>query len=80
VAGAEQPGHGARGAVGQEDEHGVARQQDRRGHGQPAELRRAEVPDDRRVGQHVQRLGGQRPQGRDGEAEDLAIQVLHGHA
>ena len=32
-----------------------------------------EVADDRRVDEHVERFGGERPERRDGQAEDLAI-------
>jgi hypothetical protein len=31
------------------------------------------MADDRRVCEHVERLGGERPEGRKGEPEDLAV-------
>ena len=37
------------------------------------ELGRAEVADDRRVDEHVERLGGQRAERGHGEVEDLAV-------
>ena len=37
------------------------------------ELRAAEVADDRRVDEDVERLGGERAERRHGEAEDLAV-------
>ena len=45
----------------------------RRGERQRRELRRAEVADDRGVDEQVQRLGGERAEGGQREAQDLAV-------
>ena len=37
------------------------------------ELRAAQVPDDRRVDEHVQRLRGERAEGRKSQPEDLPV-------
>ena len=58
-------------AVGEEVEDRERRREHRRGDRERRELRRPEVPDDRRVDEHVQRLGGQRAERGDGEREDL---------
>jgi hypothetical protein len=47
--------------------------QQRRGERERGELRRAEMADDRRVGEQVQRLGGERAERRQREAQDLAV-------
>ena len=49
------------------------RAEDRRGERERGELRRAEVADDRGVDEQVQRLGGQRAEGGQREAQDLAV-------
>jgi hypothetical protein len=60
-------------AVGEEVEDreggGEHRRRDREG----GELRRPEVPDDRGVDEHVQRLGGERAERGHGEGEDPAV-------
>ena len=73
VAGPEQPRHRGGRPVRQEDEDRVAGDQDRRGDGEPGQLRRAEVADDRGVGQHVHRLGDERAQRRHRQPEDLPV-------
>ena len=73
VAGAEQPGHRGRRPVRQEDEDRVAGDQDRRRDREPGQLRGAEVADDRGVGQHVDRLGDERPERRHRQPEDLPV-------
>ena len=80
VAGPEQAGHRRRGAVGQEDEDGVADQQDAAGDGQPGQRLGPEVAHHGGVGQDVERLGRQRGEGGDGEPEDLAVDGAHGGA
>jgi len=60
-------------AVGQEVEDREGGGEDRRGDRQRRELRRAEVPDDRRVDEQVQRLGRERAERRQGEPQDLAV-------
>jgi hypothetical protein len=73
VTGPEQAGDGRRGAVGQEDEQRVADQQDAAGDGQPGELVGPEVAHHRGVGEDVERLGDQRTQRGQREAEDLLV-------
>ena len=75
VAGADEPGDRAGRPVGEEDEHGVAGEQDRRCDSQSTQLRCAEMADDGGVGEQVQRLGDQRPEGGNGESEDLPIEL-----
>ena len=59
--------------VGQEDAERDERREHGRGERQRRELRRAEVADDRGVDQQVQRLGGQRAERGQREAQDLAV-------
>jgi hypothetical protein len=70
--------------VGEEVAQRDDRAEDAPGQGERRELRRAEVADDRRVGQEVERLGGQRAQRGDREPQDLAVDggaALHrGHS
>ena len=73
LARAVQPRHLRGRAVGEEVEDGEGGAQHARRDRQRRELRRAEVADDRRVDEHVQRLGGERAERRDGEPEDLAV-------
>ena len=78
VARPHQPRHRGGGAVGEEDEHRVAEQQDAAGHGQPGQGVGAQDPThDGGVGQHVERFGHQRTEGRDGQAQDLAVERSH---
>ena len=52
------------------------REHGREHHGRDAErreLRAAEMADDRGVGEHVERLGGERAQREPGEPQDLAV-------
>ena len=72
-AGAGRPGDGRRRAVGQEVEQAEGGREHRAGHRQAAQLGGAQVPDDGGVGEDVERLGGQGPERRDGQAEDLAV-------
>ena len=72
VAGAEVPGDDARRAVGEEDEDAGARDEGGARDAEPGELGRAEVADDRGVGEQEERLGDEREEGRDREPEDLA--------
>ena len=67
-------------AVGEEDAQRDEVRQHRRGERQRRELRRAEMADDRGVDQQVQRLGGQRAQGGQREAQDLAVVGGAAHA
>jgi hypothetical protein len=71
--GAVQARHARRGAVGEEVEDRERRAHHGGGDGQRGELRRAEVADDRGVDEHVERLGGQRPERGHGQAQDLAV-------
>jgi hypothetical protein len=57
-----QPRHLRGGAVGEEVEDRDRARGQRSGDRERAELRRAEVPDDRRVDQDVERLCGERPE------------------
>ena len=59
--------------VGEEVEDRERAGEQRPGQGQRGELRRAQVPDDRRVHQDVQRLGRQRAQRGQRDAQDLAV-------
>ena len=72
VAGAEVAGDDARRAVGEEDEDAGGR--DERGARDPeaGELGRAEMADDRGVGEQEERLGDEGEEGRDRETDDLA--------
>jgi hypothetical protein len=72
-AGAVQPRDvGGRG-VGEEVAQCDDGRQQRSGERERRELRRAEMADDRRVGEQVQRLGGERAEGGKGQAQDLAV-------
>ena len=73
VAGAELAGHPGRRAVGQEVEHAERGGQHRSGDGQAGERPGPEMPDDRGVGQEVQRLGCERAEGGHRQAGDLAV-------
>ena len=79
VAGAEVTGHDRGRAVGQEVEDAERRGEHRAGDTEPAELMRAEVPDDRGVGEDVQRLGDQRAERRHRKPQDLPIPRIHPH-
>ena len=72
-AGAEQPSHGRRRAIRQEDEDRIAGEQHGRSRGDASELRCAEVADDGGVGEDVERFGGEREERRDRESEDLVV-------
>ena len=80
AARAVQPRHARGRPVGQEDAQRDEVRQHRRGQRQRRELRRAEMADDRGVDQQVQRLGGQRPEGGQREAQDLAVVGRAAHA
>ena len=75
-AGAEAAGDPLGRAVGEE----VAAGDDEAEHGggdrQPAELGRAEAPDDRRVDEHVQRLDGEAAERRDGQRDDPPVRAV----
>ena len=68
-----QPRHLRRHPVGQEVAQRRQRAEQRTGQRERRELRRAEVPDDRRVDQDVERLRGERAERGDGQPEDLAV-------
>ena len=78
VAGAEVTGDDARRAVGEEDEDAGAGDEGGARDSQPGELGRAEVADDRGVGEQEERLGDERQEGRDRKADDLAAVTLRG--
>jgi hypothetical protein len=59
--------------VGQEVEERERPGEQRRGDGERRELLRPEVPDHRRVGEQVERLGRERAERRQREPEDLAV-------
>ena len=80
LARAVQPRHARGRPVGQEDAQRDEVRQHRRGQRQRRELRRAEVADDRGVDQQVQRLGRERPEGGQREAQDLAVVGGAAHA
>ncbi len=73
VAGAEVAGHAGGGAVGEEDAQADRGLQDDRRDAEAGELGRAEVADDRGVGEQEDRLGDEGEEGRDREAQDLAV-------
>ena len=75
LPGADEPGHRRGGAVRQEDEERIGSEHDARGDRETAELRRAEVPDDRGVRENVEGLGDERAECRHGETEDLSIVI-----
>jgi hypothetical protein len=75
-------GHGRGAAVGEEDAQPDDRVEDRRSDGQAGQRRRAEVTDDRGVGQHHQGLTDQREKCWDRDPKDLPIsrrQADRGH-
>jgi hypothetical protein len=61
------------GRVGEEVAQRDDRRQQRGGERQRSKLWRAEVADDRRVGEQVQRLGGKRAERGQRKAQDLAV-------
>jgi hypothetical protein len=65
--------------VGEEDAEAEDRREQRRGERQRRQLRRAEVPDDRGVRQRWQRLGRERAESGDREAQDLAVELRAQH-
>ena len=73
VAGADVPGHGRGGAVGEEDAQADRGLEHRAGDAEAGQLRGAEVADEGGVGEQEERLGDQREEGRDGEAEDRTV-------
>ena len=79
VAGAEVTRHDCGGAVGQEVEDTERGGEHRAGDTEPAELMRAEMPDDRRIGEDVQGLGDQRAECRHREPQNLPIPRIHPH-
>ena len=79
VAGAEVAGDAAGGAVGEEHAQPHDGLEHDGGDAEPGELRRTEVADDRGVGEQEQRLGHQRQEGGERQAQDLAVErVRHG--
>jgi hypothetical protein len=68
LAGTVEARHAGGGAVGQEDRQRDDRRQDRRRERQRRELRRAQMTDDGGVGEQVQGLGRERPEGGQREA------------
>ena len=73
VARAEVAGDAGGGAVGEEDAQPDDRLEDDRGDAEARELGRAEVADDGGVGEQEERFGDEREEGRDGQAQDLAV-------
>jgi hypothetical protein len=73
VSRSEVAGDAGGGAVGQEDAQPDDRLEDDRGDAEARELGRAEVADDGGVGQQEERFGDEREEGRDGQAQDLAV-------
>ena len=71
--GTEAPRHPLGRAVGEEVAAGDDEAEHGGGEGQPAELGRPQAPDDRRVDEHVQRLGRQAPQRRQRQPDDPPI-------
>ena len=59
--------------VGEEVEDREGPGENDAGEAERGDLRAAEVAHDRRVRKHVERLGGKRSEGRDGQAEDLPV-------
>ena len=79
VAGAEVAGDAAGGAVGQEHAEPDDGLEHDGGDAEAGQLRRTEVADDRGVGEQEQRLGDQRQEGGERQAQDLAVErVRHG--
>ena len=72
--GAVQPRHLRRGPVGEEVEDRERRAQHRGGDRERGELGRPEVPDDRRVDEHVERLGRERPERGERQGKDFAVE------
>ena len=62
------------GAVGEEDAEPDGGLEHDGGDAEPGQLRRAEVADDGGVGEQEQRLGDQRQEGGEGQAQDLAVE------
>ena len=77
VAGAEVARDAGGGAVGEEDAQADDGLQDDRRDAEAGELGGAEVTDDRGVGEQEERLGDEGEEGRDGQAQDLAVDGLH---
>ena len=73
VAGADAAGDRGGRAVGEEVEDAERHAEHGAGDAEPAERPGAEVPDDRGVGQDVERLGRERAERRDREPQDLAV-------
>src|SRR6516165_2390038 len=73
VPGAELPGDGGGGPVGQEDRDADQGGQRLAGHTQAAEGHRADPPDNGRVTQQEQRFGHEGAKGRDGEPQDFRV-------
>jgi hypothetical protein len=59
--------------IGQEVAQRNHRGEQRRRQRERGELNRADVTDDRRVGEQVQRFCGERPERGQGKAQDLAV-------
>ena len=78
VAGAEQPGHARRGAVGEEDAQADHRLEHDGGDAEARERGGAEVPDDGGVGEQEERLRDQGQERGQGEPPDLAVERV-GH-
>jgi hypothetical protein len=73
IARAELAGDDGGGAVGEEDEDVGGGQQDGAGDAETGQRLDAEAPDDGGVGEEEQRLGDQGEEGRDGQAQHLAV-------
>ena len=73
LARARRAGDHRRRPVGEEVEDREGAGEDDTGEAERGELRAAQVADDRRVRQDVERLGRKRPEGRQRQAQDLAI-------
>jgi hypothetical protein len=73
LAGAGRPGDDRRRAVREEVEHRERASQDRPGETERSQLRTPEMPDDAGVDEDVERLRGERAEGREGQAEDLPV-------
>jgi hypothetical protein len=80
VPGAREPGDLRGRPVGEEVEDREGARQERRRDREGRELRRPEVADDGGVHEHVEGLGGQRPEGGHGQTEDLAVVDRAQHA
>jgi hypothetical protein len=78
VPGPEVAGDDARRAVGEEDEDAGGRDEGGARHPEAGELGRAEVADDRGVGEQEERLCDECQEGRDGETDDLAAVAPNG--